>query len=203
MIEIDERIFNYVSRETFHKYEIYFSELVSWNKALSLVQRSTLEHFWIRHILDSLQLIPHIKKEDHIIDIGAGAGFPGMVLSIAGIENITLCESNRKKCLFLDEIKRRTNAKAEILNMRVEEITSKQYNLVLSRACSSLSDLLHYGSFVSRETKLEILAHKGRTYLNEIEEAKKKWDFKWLKIDSITSNDSVILKIMDINKIPD
>src|SRR5438477_2029453 len=98
---VDKKIYEYVSRETVLKYELYLRELMQWNKALSLVQTSTIPEFWTRHILDSLQIMNLICVDSYVIDIGSGAGFPGLALAIAGITNITLCESNKKKCLFL------------------------------------------------------------------------------------------------------
>lgn len=198
---IDKRIHDYVSRETIIKYEIYLQKLNEWNKALSLVQKETLENYWTRHVLDSLQLIPFIKDDELIIDMGTGAGFPGMVLAIAGIKNITLCESNIKKCIFLNEIKRLTSTDVIILNSRVEVIKDKKFDIIISRACSSLLQLLDFGTIVSRETKGRFLLHKGLKYLEEIDEAQKKWSFNWLKIDSITSTDGVILDIRNVNKL--
>lgn len=200
-MNIDKRVSEFVSRETVEKYQLYLMELEKWNRALSLVQKSTLAEFWSRHVLDSLQIIPYIGKESSVIDIGAGAGFPGMVLAIAGVENITLCESNRKKCIFLEEIKRITQTDVEVINCRVEDIKDRKFDLVISRACSSISQLLQYGSFVSRETNSRFLLHKGVSYLEEIQEAQKKWMFEWLKIPSITSKDGVILDIRNVNKI--
>lgn len=200
-MNIDKRVNDFVSRETVEKYQLYFIELEKWNRALSLVQKSTLSDFWTRHILDSLQILKYIDKDSSIIDIGAGAGFPGIVLSIAGVPNITLCESNRKKCIFLEEIKRITHTNVSIHNGRVEDIKEKNFDLVISRACSSVSQLLQYGSFVSRETNSRLLLHKGISYLDEIQEAQKKWTFEWIKIPSITSKDGVILDIRNVNRL--
>lgn len=200
-MNIDPRILAYVSRETLPKYEIYLKELKSWNRALSLVQKETLDDFWIRHILDSLQILPYIGDARSIIDMGTGAGFPGMALAISGIQNITLCESNTKKCLFLTEIARLTDSKVTINNSRVEETRDQRFDLIISRACSSLLQLLDYGAFVSRETQTRFLFHKGAKYLEEIEEAQKKWSFNWMKIDSITSMDGVILDIRNVTKL--
>lgn len=200
-MNIDKRVNEFVSRETVEKYQLYLIELEKWNRALSLVQKSTLSAFWTRHILDSLQVLEYIENAASIIDIGAGAGFPGMVLAIAGIRNITLCESNRKKCIFLEEVKRITQAKVNIYNGRVEDLQDVKFDLIISRACSSLSQLFQYGSFVSRETNSRFLLHKGGSYLDEIEEAKKNWSFEWIKIPSITSKDGVILDIRNVNRL--
>ncbi len=200
-MNIDKRVKGIVSRETIEKYELYLLELQKWNRALSLVQKSTLAEFWTRHVLDSLQILQYIDKDTSIIDIGAGAGFPGMVLAIAGVPNITLCESNRKKCIFLEEIKRITQSQVDVHNGRVEAIHDKSFDLIISRACSSISQLLEYGAFVSRETNARFLLHKGISFPDEIQEAQKKWTFDWLKIPSITSKDGVILDIRNVNKI--
>lgn len=188
-----------VSRETILNFEIYFDLLQQWNKAIPLVQEKTLDEFAVRHVIDSLQtasLLP--DQNSYIIDIGTGAGFPGLALAIFGFKNITLVESNRKKTLFLDEVARKTKTSVKILNERAEAITDK-FDFVLSRACSSLTNLLLLMKNVSRETSMGIF-HKGASVLKEIEEAKLKWSFDYELKDSVTDKQAKIIIVRNVGK---
>lgn len=198
--DMQKRLLSFVSRETILKYEVYFEELVRWNKSTRLIQEKTLNEFWNRHILDSLQIMPYLGKYSKIIDMGTGAGFPGMVLAISGVKNITLCESMLRKCVFLNEVKRLTNTEVEVLNLRVENIIDCSYDLILSRAMTELINLIESTLIVSRETKARMLIHKGKNYEQEIEKALQTYDFVWEKYSSITDSQGVILDIKNIKK---
>ncbi|MBY0462192.1 MAG: 16S rRNA (guanine(527)-N(7))-methyltransferase RsmG [Alphaproteobacteria bacterium] len=188
-----------VSRETVEKYEIYFDLLKLWNKTISLVQEKTLDDFFLRHVIDSLQIVDLIDNSNSsIVDIGTGAGFPGMALAIYGYKNIALVESNRKKTIFLNEARLKTKTSVKILNERAEELNDK-YDFILSRACSSLSNLLSLMSNVSRETSVGIF-HKGVTFLMEIEEAKLNWTFDYELKDSITDKNSKIIIVRNVGR---
>ncbi|MCX7337730.1 MAG: class I SAM-dependent methyltransferase [Alphaproteobacteria bacterium] len=90
----------FVSRETLEKFIKYRELLVQWNEYASLVQRETLDKFVDRHLVDSIQIVKHIASDRvSVLDVGSGAGFPGLVLSILGYKNVTLVELNKKKSL--------------------------------------------------------------------------------------------------------
>ena len=92
-----------VSREVNHALLNYQNLLLKWNKAINLISRNSEKDIWERHILDSLQLLKYIDFSDIIIDIGSGGGFPGIVLSICGVKNTVVIESDKKKSVFLQE----------------------------------------------------------------------------------------------------
>jgi 16S rRNA (guanine527-N7)-methyltransferase len=204
--EIRDSVMRYVSRETIERLSIYIDLIQQWNRRTGLIQIKTLDDVWQRHILDSLQLIPlltpHTLSSDvdtslSIIDIGTGAGFPGMVLAIVGIPNITLCESNVRKCVFLEEVARLTKTSVKITNNRIEHLDRK-HDLILSRACAELNLLLEYMHFVSRETKSRALFHKGKNVNQEICNAQKKWSFSYHKYQSIVNSEGYILEITEL-----
>lgn len=197
----EKLILDFVSRETIEKYVCYFDELKKWNNSTRLVQEKTLEDYWNRHILDSIQLLPYIGQSHKIIDIGTGAGFPGMALAISGLENITLCESMLRKCVFLNEIKRLTNTNVDILNKRIEDVDLNHYNLILSRAMTEVISLLGLIKNVSRETKIRFLLHKGKNYETEIIRAKEEFSFSYNVHKSLTSSEGVILEINEVSKL--
>lgn len=191
-------IFNYVSRETIFSYEKYIELIKKWNRRTGLVQENTIDTIWDRHILDSLQIIPYLSdKSVSILDIGTGGGFPGIVLSIAGFKNIHLCESNIRKTVFLEEVVRLLNLSAKVINDRAENIGNR-YDIIVSRACASLDQLFYYMLNVSRETGSTGVFLKGKTAIQEIEEAQKNWDFNFELFPSITSEDSKIIIVKNL-----
>ena len=88
-----------VSRETYEKLQVYERLLKKWQSKLNLVSRNSVENIWQRHFLDSAQIYPLLNgTANSVLDVGAGAGFPGVVLSILGARNVHLVEQNKKKC---------------------------------------------------------------------------------------------------------
>lgn len=199
----EDKILSCVSRETYEKFRIYLDFVKKWNRNTSLVQVNTIPDFMNRHILDSLQLSPYLDPSKSTIDIGTGAGFPGMVLAISGVKGITLCDSNQRKMIFLTELKRELDVDVTIICSRVEELKENSYHQVITRACADLSLLLKMTSVVSRETQNlpQLIVLKGRTVDDEIEAAKRKFNFNYQKFDSLTSADGIILKITDIEEL--
>jgi 16S rRNA (guanine527-N7)-methyltransferase len=111
-----------------------------------------------------------------ILDIGSGAGFPGMVLAIAGIKNISLVEADGRKCAFLDEVRRAYGADVEILNLRAEDIKAGDISVITGRAFAPLEKFLHLcRGIISDSTAMYLL--KGESVKTEIEVARKKWSF--------------------------
>ena len=99
--------FQYVSRETYEKLEIFNETLIKWQKSINLVSNSSLKHIWTRHFLDSAQLYNFTKEiNGKILDMGSGAGFPGIILAMMGNENINVVESDQRKCTFMREVGR-------------------------------------------------------------------------------------------------
>lgn len=112
-----------VSRETLERLEAYVALLAKWQKAMNLIGSRTLRDVWSRHVLDSAQLLnlaPVASK--NWIDVGSGAGFPGLVLSILGAGDVFLLEKDARKCAFLREANRVTGAGAQIIEGQIEEI---------------------------------------------------------------------------------
>lgn len=189
-----------VSRETFHKLSLYVDNLVKWQKKINLVSNSTLEDIWNRHILDAIQLLPFLPyTSSKIIDFGTGAGIPGLILAICGYDNITLIESDKRKCAFLMDSSRLTQAKVSIINQRIEEATPFAADFIISRACADIQQLLQY-SYPFYQKNTVCLFPKGENYAKEIEEASKKWDFDYETNQSTTDSRGKIIKIYNISK---
>ena len=192
-----------VSHETFLDLKCYLSLLEEWQKKFNLVSNSSLETAWKRHFLDSAQLFKYIPKNAKtLVDFGSGAGFPGMVLAIMGKNRtpylkVTLVESIKKKTVYLNEVAQKTNTETEILNERIENIKNRKFDVITSRAMTSLTNLLNYTIAFCKKDTICIFP-KGKNYETELEEAKKQWKFD-CKIE--TSEFSEEGKILIINNI--
>ena len=190
-----------VSRETLQKIADFVDLLLLWNKKLNLISKNTVADIYDRHILDSLQLMQYIgSREQKILDLGTGAGLPGMVLHIAGYRNMTLVESIKKKCLFLSEVKERLALTTEIINARIEDLKPMKCDIITARAVAPLDKLLGL-IYAHCNKNSKILFLKGRNYRAEIENAQNLWSFNYKSYKSITSDESVILEITNVAKI--
>ena len=140
-----------VSRETCEKLEIYADCLAEWNRAINLVAPGTIEHIWQRHFADSAQLLAYATDSQSWLDLGSGAGFPGLVIAIMtegqNSRNVQLVESNGKKCAFLRHVAAKAGVTVEIIEARIETLhdkpTLKRVDIVTARALSPLARLLH------------------------------------------------------------
>jgi 16S rRNA (guanine527-N7)-methyltransferase len=174
-----------VSREITEKLEIYAALLRQWQKTINLVAPSTLGDVWHRHFADSAQLMAFATPgEGRWLDVGSGAGFPGMVLAILRSEispaRSTLIESDTRKAAFLAEVGRKTGVAVDILPTRIE-ITSTRVKVdevqcVTARALAPLPRLLGLVLPYYSERTIGMFL-KGREVAAEIEEARKSWDF--------------------------
>lgn len=175
-----------VSRETSVKFEIYLKTLKKWQNNLNLVGTSTLDDPWRRHILDCGQISRYIDQKDReIIDLGSGAGLPGIILSIMGYKNVLMVDSDFKKTVFISEALRACGLKSTVLTDRVENLKSLKNKTIVSRAFSSISLTLNLlKEKIQKDTELILL--KGKQAKKEIIDA----EFYW-KTNQI--NDSKLL----------
>ncbi len=183
------------------KIDDFLLELANQNQHINLVGKSTLINPWRSHILDSIQISEVIKnKNSTILDMGTGAGIPGIILAIAGYEKISLVDSNGKKINFIKKVCKKLNIKANILLKRIENIQKKQYDFLICRALSPLNNLLFYShKFLHSKTALVFL--KGKNVNDEIDEAKKKWNFDNIILQSKSDSRGKILVIKNLSLI--
>ena len=195
-----------VSRETIASLNQYEKMLIKANKNLNLVGKSTLKDIWTRHFLDSFQVIDFIDKNDNnIIDMGSGAGFPGLVLAIGAKErnlniNIKLIEKSRKKIDFLKSVIKDLDLKAETINQNIfDENIKLEANVFVARAFKPLKIVLELIHSKCTNWK-KILLFQGKQGEQELLEASKNWNIEYKQRVSCTSNDSKILKIINLKK---
>lgn len=194
-----------VPRETVEKLEIYAALLVQWQKAVNLVSPTTLNDLWHRHFADSAQLIGLVSAPKSWVDLGSGAGFPGLVIAIlmANHHNcvVHLIESNGRKCAFLAEVSRQTGVGVRVHEGRIESIVKSGVigaaDVVSSRALAPLDRLLGLaqGFFGSGTSGLFL---KGREALAEVDEAGAQWRFDHRTIPSRTNADGCIVEVRNL-----
>ena len=136
-----------VSRETLASLLAYVALLEKWQRRINLVSSATLPDIWHRHILDSAQLLPHLpsvpaRQRLHILDIGSGAGFPGLVLAILGVGDVQLVESNQRKAVFLRTVIRELGVSALVSNQRIETLPACRPDVITARAFAVLPKLM-------------------------------------------------------------
>ena len=195
-----------VSRETLKKIEKYCDFLIEYNKKLNLISKSTENMIMSRHIEDSSQLLKYIKSGDkNILDIGSGAGFPGIVMYIIkndlNIEfKLDIVEKSSKKCTYLQELCKFLEIDVVIHNHDVKNLKKKNYTTLVSRAFKPLNSFLHILD-MSKITFNKILLLKGQSYNTELTEAEKQWEIKCDTHESVTNPSSKVLVINSVKKI--
>ncbi|NNC38292.1 MAG: 16S rRNA (guanine(527)-N(7))-methyltransferase RsmG [Acidimicrobiales bacterium] len=188
-----------ITDETLNLYKHWFALLTRWNSRINLVASSTLRDFWFRHAMDSHQIhacLPPGTKT--IIDLGAGAGFPGIALAVMMRDTpgaqITLVESNGKKCNFLRTVIRELSLPAEVIQRRAEDLTHQPYDVVTARAFAPLPRLLSYAHQFWNGTTVGVFP-KGESWESEIEDALVAWEFKNKTQPSQTDENARILMV--------
>jgi 16S rRNA (guanine527-N7)-methyltransferase len=193
-----------VSRETIDKLNIYKDFLILSNKKLNLIGKTTENNIYYRHFLDSAQIYNIINKKLDIVDLGSGAGFPGLIIKLLMQDEkidgkVILIEKSNKKSKFLLNVSNLINLKIKIFSKKLEDYNFNNQSSVVSRAFKSTLDTLDL-LFKNISKIKEIVLLKGKTYQQEIDDAKKKYTFNIEKFKSITSDESYILKITDVKQ---
>ncbi|MDE2227603.1 MAG: 16S rRNA (guanine(527)-N(7))-methyltransferase RsmG [Alphaproteobacteria bacterium] len=152
-----------VSRETLERFQAYVTLLTAWNRRINLVGPNTIGDIWRRHILDSAQLMPLLPDEARVVvDIGSGAGLPGLILSILGVPEVHLIESDQRKAVFLREAQRVTGAPVTIHAQRAERLAPLPADAVVARAIAPVDNiLLMVDKFLTPYTICLFLKGKG------------------------------------------
>jgi len=188
-----------LNKKQVEKIEFFITSVINYNKHTNLIGKSTVENFWERHVLDCLQLTKYINnKKLKILDLGTGAGLPGILLSIVGYQKVLMIDSVKKKTEFLKTIIKELSLSSKILNKRIEMSPISQHDIIVSRALAPLIKLLTYARMYSNKNTTSLFL-KGRNVNNEIDIAMREFSFNFEKIESLSSNEGCILKINNIN----
>ncbi|HEY7084125.1 MAG TPA: 16S rRNA (guanine(527)-N(7))-methyltransferase RsmG [Hyphomicrobiaceae bacterium] len=212
-----------VSRETLARLATYEDLLRRWQRAMNLVAPSTLDAIWHRHFADSAQLAPLAPTARTWVDLGSGAGFPGLIVAIllagepslraadspsasataqVGPARITLIESNARKCAFLREVVRATqiagSVSVDILSTRIETATTQASlpspDVVSARAVAPLDKLFALAAPLFASSTVGLFL-KGRDVAAELQAAEKLWNFQSELVPSRTERDARIVVV--------
>jgi 16S rRNA (guanine527-N7)-methyltransferase len=192
-----------VSRETLERLTIHLELLRRWQPAINLVGQASLADPWRRHFLDSAQLaplVPHAVTGG--IDVGSGAGFPGMVLALLGVPGLQLIESDKRKAQFLREVARETGAPVTIHAERIEHLQPWPSDVVTARALAPLPRLLQLVEpFLSSDSVCLFL--KGGTVAHELTHARVSWHMMAQRLPSLAHPTGVVLKLQGVRRARD
>ena len=184
-----------VSCETIEKLHVYSDLLHKWHASINLVGSRTITEIWHRHFYDSAQIYPYLEPNGLVIDLGSGAGFPGLVLAVMGHQNVTLIESNGKKCAFLRDVCQRLSLDVIVCQSRIENCrTLPRAKYVVSRALAPLEKLLSFAYPLLGLGGVCVFL-KGATVETELTAARKHWIMNCTAIPSHTSPEGVILTV--------
>ncbi|HEX3501624.1 MAG TPA: 16S rRNA (guanine(527)-N(7))-methyltransferase RsmG [Stellaceae bacterium] len=189
-----------VSRETLARLEAYVELLSAWNRRINLVGPRTIGDIWRRHILDSAQLFPLIPAKARVLlDVGSGAGLPGLILAILGVREVHLVEADQRKCVFLREAARITQSSVQIHPQRLEKCPRFGADVITARAFAPLADLLdQVERFAGAHTILLFL--KGKTVGEELTEARKAWNMRATPHPSVSDPSGTVLRLEQVTR---
>ncbi len=170
----------------------YKKLLLDANQHTNLIGKSTIEDFDQRHFLDCIQIHEYMNEKDYLaIDLGTGAGLPGILLSIIGYKNLHLVEKSPKKSVFLENCKLRLGLDCTIHNKPLAEVSLSNARYIVARAFAPISKILNFTKqMVTNQTQYVLL--KGRSYLEELKLVSNK-SYSWKDFPSITSDESRII----------
>ena len=195
-----------VSRETIISLTKYEEMLIRANNKLNLIGKSTVSDIWERHFLDSVQVIDFIdKNSNRIVDLGSGAGFPGLVLAIVSKNQkmpleVLLIEKSPKKTQFLNEVINQLKLDARVLNMNIfDKNYSLESEVITARAFKPLEKIFELIHNKATNWK-KIFIFLGKTGRDELVQASKSWDIKYKQRVSVTSNDSIVIEVNKLKK---
>jgi len=200
-----------VPRGTLAALATYDSLLRRTQRAVNLVGAATLGDVWRRHFLDSAQLLPLLPavpgRACVVLDVGSGAGFPGLVLAIlsatvpgAPALEVHLVEANARKCGFLREAARRTGIRVALHGGRVEDLAPFAVDAIVARAVAPVARILGLvaGFLELPGAPPMVLLLKGRRAPQELTEARKHWKMRAESVPSITDPSGIVLRLKDI-----
>ncbi|WP_119679814.1 16S rRNA (guanine(527)-N(7))-methyltransferase RsmG [Indioceanicola profundi] len=189
-----------VPRETLDRLATYEALLRKWNPTINLVSRTTLADAWARHFADSAQLFALVPPVTHtLVDLGSGAGFPGLVLAILGVPEVHLVESDQRKGAFLREVARATGAPVTVHTARIEAAKVPSADVVSARALADLSDLLPMAVRILKPGGI-CLFPKGKTAADELTRAGDSWTMRVERFPSRTDPAATLLRLSDISR---
>jgi len=190
------------NQDTIYKLKKFVRMVRDNQKNMNLIGKSTMSSVWTRHVLDSAQIekiLPKENKKYITIDVGTGAGFPGLVLAAMGRADLLLCEKSKKKNIFLNTVAKECNLNVKMYNNRIENLRAPNIRTIIARAFAPLKSLILKVRHCLHNDTILVL-HKGEAYMKEIIEAQSLFCFNYKCFDSVTNSDAKILKIDNVKQ---
>jgi len=181
----------------------YQEMLAEWSGRMNLVGPSALEQFWLRHAYDSAQLLALAPGAKQWVDVGSGAGLPGLVLAILGRDtpgmSVQLVETTEKRCAFLRAVALELELPAIVTSARVEAVRPAHLDIITARAVAPLARLLDLTQHLFRGDA-QALFLKGRSVEAEISEALQSWRFDYGLSPSLSDAEGRVLRIRSLRR---
>ena len=205
-LKVDIISYPNVSRETMRELDDFSDEILNKNKQINLISRSTEKSIKSRHIIDSAQTIDFIDKKDIVMctDIGSGAGLPGIVLGILmkprnPMFKVIFYEKSHHKSHFLEKMSKKFKLNYEIQKKNIFEEENLETDVIISRAFKPLPVMFEIAinNFKNFKYIIIFLGRGGKKILND---ALKFWNFNYEKRKSLTSDESIVVKISNLKK---
>lgn len=183
-----------VPRETLEAIDKFLAFLRDEATRQNLISASTLDSLWARHVVDSAQLMDHVPDWKSWLDLGSGAGFPGLIAAILGNGHVTLVESRTKRIAFLREAAKIANVayRTEVIGSRVEAMRHRRFDVISARAFAPLPKLLGIAWPFSDKTTRWVLP-KGKSAAEELEAARASWQGEFRLVPSVTDSEAAII----------
>jgi len=205
-LEIDyKKIKSLVSRETLKELETFRKLIIMRNNDINLISSTTIGASKDRHIVDSAQIIDFVDKNSYICtDLGSGAGLPGIVLAIImkhknSDMQFNLYEKSYHKSKFLEEVSRKLNLNTKVFNQNIFEQENLHSEIIVARAFKPMIVIL---DLVNKSFKKfnNIILLLGKNGKSSIKECQKKWKFDYVEKNSLTNEESLMIKISNLKK---
>jgi 16S rRNA (guanine527-N7)-methyltransferase len=191
---------NDVSRETLDRLDRVIATLDVWRQKSNLIGPKEWPQIWTRHVGDSWQLLDHIPQTARVVDLGSGAGFPGLIIAAARPEgHVTMVESVGKKCAFLRAAIDAAGLPASVHQGRVEAAPPISAEFVTARAFAPMPELLDYASPWLRKGAIGVFP-KGERWKEELTAARQRWNFAYEAIPSRSGGSGVILIVREVSR---
>lgn len=189
-----------VPRETLEKLDRYAVLLGDWQGRMNLVGPSTLSHVWHRHFADSAQLLPIAGLGRSWLDVGSGAGFPGLIIAtLDPAAHVTLVESIAKKCRFLETVVSELELGGRVIieNRRIETLSQQRFDIITARALAALDQLFDWCLPFAGPSTLWLLP-KGARWADEVAKARMKFQFNITNQPSLTDDAAQLLLVRKV-----
>ena len=191
---------NDVSRETLDRLDQVIATLDVWRQKSNLIGPKEWPQIWTRHVGDSWQLLDHIPETARVVDLGSGAGFPGLIIAAARPSgHVTMVESVGKKCAFLRAAIDAAGLPASVHQGRVEAAPPISAEFVTARAFAPMPELLDYAAPWLRKGAVGVFP-KGERWKEELTAARQRWNFAYEAIQSRSGGSGVILIVREVSR---